>query len=53
MFFTHPQPKNTKFAKNELKIGNKLQNQARIRPNFISGPKSMRFYNKKSLFKGG
>ena len=53
MFFAHPQPKNTKFAKIELKICNKLQNQARIRPNFISGPKSMRFYSKKSLFKGG
>ena len=53
MFFAHPQAKNTKFAKIELKICNKLQNQARIRPNFISGPKSMRFYSEKSLFKGG
>ena len=53
MFFAHPQPKNTKFAKIELKICNKLQDQARIRPNLISGPKSMRFYSKKSLFQGG
>ena len=53
MFFAHPQAKNTKFAKIELKICNKPQNQARNRPNFISEPKSMRFYSKKSLFKGG
>ena len=53
MFFAHPQAKNTKFAKIELKICNKPQNQARSRPNFISEPKSMRFYSKKSPFKGG
>ena len=53
MFFAHPQAKNTKFAKIELKICNKPQNQARNRPNFILEPKSMRFYSKKSLFKGG
>ena len=53
MFFAHPQAKNTKFAKIELKICNKPQNQARNRPNFISEPKSMRCNSKKSLFKGG
>ena len=46
-------PKLQKLSNFELKFRNIPQTLAKILPNFISGPKMVRFYSKKCIFRWG